>query len=189
MNDGKICVSVCAATADELIEQIKRADEWADIVEIRFDLLTFDELNVFLNLLSELKSEMKAPILAAMHKSVEKHSIGEYLIPNNFPVWEKILASESIDYFDPFQGGITALLIEDWDNSENRAEHLKVFFENAQKLIFIFSHHDFDKVPPDLKDIYERMKTTPANIIKIAVQTNDITDTISIWKLQWGRFL
>ncbi len=39
MNNGKICVSVCAETADELIEQIKRAEDLADVIEIRFDCL------------------------------------------------------------------------------------------------------------------------------------------------------
>ena len=39
MNNGKICVSVCAKTIDELIENIRRAAEFADIVELRFDCL------------------------------------------------------------------------------------------------------------------------------------------------------
>ena len=48
MNKGKICVSVGAETADELIAQIKRAEDLADIIEIRFDYLTFSELNKFI---------------------------------------------------------------------------------------------------------------------------------------------
>ncbi len=49
----------------------------------------------------------------------------------------------------------------------------------------ICSHHDFDGVPDNLFEIYERIKFADANvdIIKIAVQSNKITDSISIWKL------
>jgi hypothetical protein len=39
MNNGKICIPVCAATVDEMLEQIKRAEDLADVVEIRFDCL------------------------------------------------------------------------------------------------------------------------------------------------------
>ena len=44
MNNGKICVSVCAETADEMIEQIKRAEDLADVIEIRFDCLENKEI-------------------------------------------------------------------------------------------------------------------------------------------------
>ena len=32
MNNGKICVSVCAETADDMIERIKRAEALADVI-------------------------------------------------------------------------------------------------------------------------------------------------------------
>ena len=46
MNNGKICISVCAETADELIEQIKRAEDLADVIEIRFDCLNENEFDI-----------------------------------------------------------------------------------------------------------------------------------------------
>ena len=46
MNNGKICISVCAETADELIEQIKRSEDLADVIEIRFDCLSESEFNI-----------------------------------------------------------------------------------------------------------------------------------------------
>ena len=48
MNNGKICVSICAETADELIEQIKRAEDLADLIEIRFDCFAERESNLVL---------------------------------------------------------------------------------------------------------------------------------------------
>ena len=47
----------------------------------------------------------------------------------------------------------------------------------------IISHHDFGGVPHDLEQIYERMAATPAQIVKIAVRANDITDCIPVFQL------
>src|SRR5438874_4213449 len=47
----------------------------------------------------------------------------------------------------------------------------------------ICSHHDFTRVPDDLEKIFEVMTATPAGIIKIAVQTDDALDCLSIFKL------
>ena len=57
MNDGKICVSVCAETADEFIENIKCAAEIADVIELRFDCLKKSELNLALQKFSRLDSK------------------------------------------------------------------------------------------------------------------------------------
>jgi len=47
----------------------------------------------------------------------------------------------------------------------------------------IVSHHDFSGVPTDLEQIYERLVQTPAAVIKIAVQANDILDCLPIFEL------
>lgn len=47
----------------------------------------------------------------------------------------------------------------------------------------IISHHDFSGVPADLPEIYERLAATPARVVKIAVQANDISDCIPVFQL------
>jgi 3-dehydroquinate dehydratase/shikimate dehydrogenase len=47
----------------------------------------------------------------------------------------------------------------------------------------IVSHHDFVEVPPDLTRIYERLAATPARIVKIAIQANDIVDCLPVFQL------
>ena len=47
----------------------------------------------------------------------------------------------------------------------------------------IVSHHDFAGLPQDLLQIYERLAATPAAVIKIAVQANDILDCIPVFQL------
>ena len=47
----------------------------------------------------------------------------------------------------------------------------------------ICSHHDFDTVPDNLPVIYETLVATDAEIIKIALNVNDITDALPLWDL------
>jgi len=47
----------------------------------------------------------------------------------------------------------------------------------------IVSHHDFSCVPEDLEELYERLAATPAEVVKIAVQANEITDCIRVFAL------
>jgi shikimate dehydrogenase/3-dehydroquinate dehydratase type I len=47
----------------------------------------------------------------------------------------------------------------------------------------IVSHHDFAGVPQDLTAIYERLAAIPAQVVKIAVQANDIVDCIPVFEL------
>jgi 3-dehydroquinate dehydratase/shikimate dehydrogenase len=47
----------------------------------------------------------------------------------------------------------------------------------------IVSHHDFSGVPKDLTQIYEQLAATPAAVLKIAVQANDIVDCIPVFHL------
>ncbi|QYU68061.1 type I 3-dehydroquinate dehydratase [Leptolyngbya sp. 15MV] len=44
MKEGKLCISICANSAEELHEKIRRADILADVVEVRFDCLRPDEV-------------------------------------------------------------------------------------------------------------------------------------------------
>jgi shikimate dehydrogenase/3-dehydroquinate dehydratase type I len=47
----------------------------------------------------------------------------------------------------------------------------------------ICSHHDFDGLPGGLPKIYERMARTPARVLKLAFQANDITDCLGVFDL------
>jgi 3-dehydroquinate dehydratase/shikimate dehydrogenase len=147
-----IVVSVCAKTADELIEQIKKAGEFGDVIEVRFDCLGAAELE----------------------KSLE-----------HFPVAGKpVLAT-----FRPSaQGGAR----------EISEEESKAFWQGAERFAWvdigpglaetisgknISSHHDFAGAPGDLSGIYDALKASRADVLKIAVQTDDISDGLPLWDL------
>ena len=46
MNKGKICVSVCAETADEMIAKIKQAEEFADVIAWLCTLANISDVNL-----------------------------------------------------------------------------------------------------------------------------------------------
>ncbi|HEX8736428.1 MAG TPA: type I 3-dehydroquinate dehydratase [Pyrinomonadaceae bacterium] len=160
MNDGKICVSVCAKTADELIEQIKRAEEPADVIEIRFDCLETGEIQKAIDYLPETKK----PLLFTFRPR-EQGGKRDLNLRERLKFWEAFL----------------------WNN---RTKNFSVDFEldidfalNLEKTNKIVSFHDFSDTSQNPAASYDVLKGRRADILKIAVQTDDVTDTIAVWKL------
>jgi len=163
MNKGKICVSVCAKTADELIQQLRRAEEFADVVEVRFDFLEPAEVQEVFSRLLDQPWQIKP---------------------------EKLL----ITFRPKVQGGFRKLTDKDRSDFWNRGIDLTFWGGDFEEDVIedsfswlwdkrICSFHNFSGVPNDLENIYTRLKATDADVMKIAIQADDITDSIPIWKL------
>ncbi|MBK9527464.1 MAG: shikimate dehydrogenase [Acidobacteria bacterium] len=157
MNNGKICVSVCAETADKTIENIKRAEEFADVVEVRFDCLRGEELTKFQFQIADLK--FKKPLLVTF-RSPEQGGQGSATLTERREFWSMIGNS------------FWAADVEEevLDSSPNTAET-------------VISHHDFERVPDDLDAIFQRLSASKAGVLKLAVKAHDIVDSIALWKL------
>ncbi len=160
MNKGKICVSVCAETANEMLEQIKRAEDLADVIEIRFDCLDEIEIEKFYTTLDRNWEISDVPFISTFRPKL--------------------------------QGGkreLTWKERQDFWNSGNEIGWIDCeedFIEDSFSWLWeerICSYHDFETTPENLSTIYRRLKGTETDIIKIAVQADDITNTIPIWKL------
>ncbi len=157
---SKICVSVCAKTAIDLIEQIKRAEEFADVIEIRFDCLEDVEINEFNKLRSELKHSRKLIYLTTFRPKIQGG-------------FRELGLIERKDFWN-----INSNL--NWVDCE---EDLIYFLLQKRFRKSICSHHNFTKVPMNLDEIYERLKATNCDVIKLAFYAEDICDTIPIWNL------
>jgi len=168
MNNGKICVSVCAETADELIARLKRAEKLADVIEIRFDCLESLEVE---KVLSWLNADKKS----------EKFILVTFRQPEQGGK-KKLLSNYHIDFWSNTSVDKSA----DWADFEFDLDVDK-FHLNFQKTIRSF--HLFDRnlltySPNFLTEFYEKLKNTnDGSIFKIAVQADEITDSISLWKL------
>jgi shikimate 5-dehydrogenase len=156
MNNGKICVSVCAETADEFIKKIRQAEKFADVIELRFDCLKSDQLNIAMKMLAEINTGK--PLLAT-YRSQDQGGHSNATPQRRKEFWR--------DLPSLFWGSDVE---EDISDIKTTAEHK------------IMSFHDFKGVPKTLSDIYKKLSAR-ADIVKIALQTDDITDTIPLWKL------
>lgn len=164
MNNGKICVSVCAGTSGEFIKNIDLAAEYADIIELRFDCLDKEELANVLSFI--LKQKIKKPLLATFRPSEEggKHPLS---LRDRIKFWEAFfLKHDQSNFYADIELSLQIKL------------HLK-----SKNLII--SSHDFSNAPPAAPlATYEALAhLTDQGILKIAVQTDEITDSIAVWKL------
>jgi len=160
MNNGKICVSINAETAKEFIEKIKHASEFADVIELRFDYLKESELETGLEETCNLRT---GKILLLTFRPKEQGGMRE-------------LTREEREIF----------WCSGYDFCAHWADVEEDLVETAAHWLFeklICSHHEFSAKHGSVDEIYEKLKQTKADILKIAVQTEDITDTIAVWKL------
>ncbi|MBK9164082.1 MAG: shikimate dehydrogenase [Acidobacteria bacterium] len=158
VNQGKICISLCAKTPAELAEKIERAAPLADVIEVRFDCAAPDQLDECLG----VALAAKANILATFRPQKE----GGFRDINDDERAEFWNAGNELGFWGA-------------DFEEDRIEDSFYWLWGNR----IVSFHDFATTPDDLADIYERLSATGADIVKIAVHANRITDTIRLWNL------
>lgn len=157
----RVCVPVCAKTLAELAEACARASQFADILELRLDCLESAELEFEIE---DFAKGLSRPTILTLRPSEQ----GGYRVlerPERETFWSRDWSLPANSAFD-----IEADLVESGLGK----------FDWPQVIV---SHHDFDGVPDDLEEIYERLAATPAHIVKIAVRANDITDCIRIFHL------
>ncbi len=159
MNKGQICVSLCPENAGELAGLIKKAEEFADVIEVRFDFLQPREITAALALLDSTK-----PLLITFRPEEQGGKA-------NIDLAERLKFWNSLD-----TGGVGNKL---WfDNEPDLANILQWHPGHT----VIRSFHDFSGVPDDLNTLYNELSSKD-EVLKIACSIDEITDAIPIWKL------
>lgn len=161
-NKLQVCVPVCASTIAPLKEAVIRAATVADMVELRLDCLLPAELERVAELYPFLTS---APVsLVLTLRPAEQGGNRALDLTTRKRFW---MACPDSDLFHD----VELDLLEAGQYPNRSYDQL------------ICSHHDFSHVPTDLEAIYDRMSATPARILKLAVQANDVTDCIPMFQL------
>ncbi len=160
MNNGKICVSVCAETGDEIFKKIKSAENLADIIEIRLDCIANEQ---FLKTFAFLVSKK---ILLLTYRPKEQGGNIEADKQQRIIFWNAFVANGLLDK--------RKFWIDCEYDLKSEIPNLKF-----QKII---SFHDFQTVPQNLESIFVSL-SEKNSISKIAVQANEITDSLAVWKL------
>jgi 3-dehydroquinate dehydratase/shikimate dehydrogenase len=168
-----ICVSVCVKRAIDLPSAIRRAAESGDIIELRLDCLDQYQLGLACRDLGALRQTASCPLIVTLrpdeqggHRAIDREG------RLNFWLTEDNCQSHFPDFVDV------------------EADLLTSKPQDAERLVLrlgpkriICSHHDFAGVPSNLEETYERMAATPVRILKIAVQADDATDCLPVFKL------
>ena len=172
MNNGKICVSVCAETADEFIEKIKRAAEIADVIELRFDSLKKEDFCY--NQLEKAEKVHNRIYNEILNLNFASNTIQTFR-PSHQGGFRDVSKKERTEFWNSGCDGTGA------DVEEDIAEEVLAWLYEPR----ICSHHDFEETPVNLIKLFESVQKTvlTTDIVKIAVQTIEITDSLSVWKL------
>jgi len=166
MNQGRICVSICARTIAELIERAGAVRGHGDLRELRFDCLEKDELaaDVFDKLKTNLAlifSQVDSEMCVTTFRPKE-HGGNRDLSPlerSNF--WNAGFETEFADLEEDLVDQSWSWL---WGNR-------------------ICSFHDFVGVPDDIESVFNKLARLETGLIKIAVAVHDATDAIPVWNL------
>lgn len=163
-----ISVPVCEQRASDLPGAIGRAAELADIIELRLDYLSGAELDRALSQLDALTSNSTRPLIITL-RPVEQGGMREIDSLNRIVFWLDCLGRiESQNLLYDVEFDVARVLMEKEGLDWNR---------------IICSHHDFAGGRSDPEQLYQLMKSTPARIIKIAVQVSDAADCLPVFNL------
>jgi 3-dehydroquinate dehydratase / shikimate dehydrogenase len=160
-----IAISIAAPTISETLRRVHLAEPLADFIEFRLDYLTDLSLADPLPVVERMIHATTRPVILTFHGDRIAASFQEQVA-----LWRTLfkLALQERVYFD-----LDLRLVEWFESRTNPVPWPNV----------IVSHHDFEETPATLPGTFERMKSTPAAILKIATNAADISDNLAIFEL------
>ncbi|MFL6210877.1 MAG: shikimate dehydrogenase [Pyrinomonadaceae bacterium] len=171
-----LCVPVCVRRVSELRALVARAAEVADIVELRLDCLADEgQLEAALRDLGDLLHTCPRPIMLTF-RPAEQGGQRALDIIERVGFWLHRWAGWA-------EGARRYPTYADVELDLFESAHAPKLYDIEEHSTLLCSHHDFVGVPADLEAIYERMTRTPARVLKLAVQTDEITDCLILFRL------
>ena len=141
-----------------MAEQIRKAEEFADLLELRLDCLSLSE-----QLPDSLQFKSAKPLLFTYRPANQGGHADDDPAKRIF-FWRSLAGNASLEkaWVD-----LETELIED------------VELSSTDKIVSV---HDFSGVPADIAGLFDALGKN-GEIVKIAVQANDFGDSIGAWKL------
>jgi 3-dehydroquinate dehydratase / shikimate dehydrogenase len=161
----RVCISICEPTLEALRRAITNCDN-CDLIEIRLDCLEPSELKSAADSITQLLRSFSGEAILTLRPWGQ----AELDLDTRLAFWSAAIFSESffdveLDLAEHVVGNETSPSFAiDWSHT-------------------ICSHHDFEGVPAGIDQIYERLSATPARVLKIAAQANDVTDCLPFFQL------
>lgn len=162
---------VCVERASELPEAIQRASAVGDMIELRLDYLADNESKPALALLRDYFENAGPPMILTFRPAEQGgHTNSDPDARGRF--WTALINTSGRALLD-LELDLVLRFAAEAQTGEPAIDWSRV----------ICSHHDFTGVPSGLDELYQRMAATPARILKIAVQANDATDCLPVFRL------
>lgn len=156
-----ICIPIVGPTLRQALEDIRESGKFADILELRLDLIDGPDIRTL------LKAADNKPCIVTNRTKLE----GGQFKGNDE---ERVAAlRQAIDL------GADYIDIE----AATPSPLLRPILETKGKTKTILSYHHFSLTPDNLESVYEIMAETPADILKIITYAKDIADNIVVFKL------
>jgi 3-dehydroquinate dehydratase/shikimate dehydrogenase len=160
-----ICISLCEQSIESLERALAKATNAADLIEIRLDCLDALALDQNFLAVERLLQKSQRPTILTNRPAEQG---GQRELKSRVEFWLSHL-SASANLLDIELDLALAPSLEetpslDWGR-------------------VICSYHDVDGLPEDLDELYRQMAATPARILKIAVQAQDVVDCLPIFQL------
>jgi 3-dehydroquinate dehydratase/shikimate dehydrogenase len=162
-------------SADELRPSFARAAQLADVVELRLDCLEEDQLTVALGGLGALLGETRLPFIIT-YRPREQGGGRAVGLDARLSFWRDL--PERLRGVAERERAFVDLELELLESP-----HAGSLGELFQSFRVICSHHDFQEMPADLESLFGRMARTPAEILKVAVRANSVTDCVEVLRL------
>ncbi|HMJ24645.1 MAG TPA: type I 3-dehydroquinate dehydratase, partial [Pyrinomonadaceae bacterium] len=162
---------VCVERASELPEAIRRASAIADVIEFRLDYLAEKEREQALAILKAWLDSSDPPVILTF-RPAEQGGHNSSDLDSRRRFWSSLMSLSDRALFD-LELDLVLDLVARRQTDEPSIDWSRV----------ICSHHDFTGIQADLDELYQSMAATPARILKIAVQANDATDCVPIFRL------
>jgi len=165
----RICISICEPTVAALEQAITDAAAACDLIEVRLDCLAPTELEAGASLLTKFLAQSACKAILTLRPS-EQGGRQQLDDETRQAFWSSAIFSGS--FFD-----VELELAERFNSIENPLP-LPIDWRRT-----ICSQHDFEGVPRNLDQIYDRLTNTPARVLKIAVQADDVIDCLPVFHL------
>ncbi|MGH9898842.1 MAG: type I 3-dehydroquinate dehydratase, partial [Pyrinomonadaceae bacterium] len=172
VNSTRICVPVVIRSTQDLRKKVAEAAAVANVIELRLDYLPAEQHGEAFRLISNLVRVGSSEFIITLRTRSQGGEC-DLNIADQIKFWKFCFASTAA--YSNILFDLEIDLVEKYARDLNLDEHL---WNRV-----ICSYHDFQRIPADLNQLYERIKRTPARIIKIAVTASDITDSIPVLNL------
>ena len=143
-----------------MIRQIRRAEEIADVIEVRFDCLEPSEVRKTVQNLPESRATYLFTFRHSCHSGKREIPLGERL-----KFWEFIFYQHKGKFMIDIEGDPEMMMAIE-----------------PNQIRRILSLHNFEVVPIRLDSLFD-MFTSQGDVAKFAFATKDIVNAISLWKL------